>query len=75
MSNDKATIEALNALHGAVAKTLTDRIKDGTATAADIGAAIKFLKDNGVEQVANPGTPVANLAASLPFAGSDAYQQ
>jgi hypothetical protein len=70
-----ATKDALNALHAEVAKTLTARIKDGTATAADIQAAIKFLKDNNIEALAVPGSPTAGLAGaltdSLPFAGSD----
>lgn len=67
----KASIEALDELHGVVADTLTRRIRAGEATAADISAAIKFLKDNGIEQLAVAGSPIANLVASLPFAGSD----
>lgn len=44
----KATEEALSDLHGAVAEELTRRIAKNEASAADIGAAIKFLKDNSI---------------------------
>lgn len=40
---------ALGALHELVAKALMQRIQDGElCTAADINAAIKFLKDNNI---------------------------
>jgi hypothetical protein len=45
----KAPIDTLNALHGAVAKDLLDKILAGTATAQELQAAIKFLKDNHIE--------------------------
>lgn len=44
----KATEEALSNLHGAIAEELTRRITKNEASAADIGAAIKFLKDNSI---------------------------
>ncbi|WP_425486139.1 hypothetical protein [Achromobacter deleyi] len=44
----KATVEALSELHGVVARELTRRINADEASAADIGAAIKFLKDNNI---------------------------
>lgn len=67
----KATNEILNELHGALAKELMKRIKDGTASPADLNAARQFLKDNGIEAQAVPGSPLDNLAGSvlknLPF--------
>jgi len=44
----KATEAALSTLHGVVAAELTRRILESEASAADIGAAIKFLKDNHI---------------------------
>lgn len=49
----KATTEALQELHGVVAKSLKQRIdqdmEDNIPTdAATLGAAIKFLKDNNI---------------------------
>ena len=44
----KATTEALSELHGVIATELTRRIQSNEASAADIGAAIKFLKDNSI---------------------------
>lgn len=51
----KATEETLDALHGAVAQALLTRIENGEATAADIAAAAKFLKDNGVSRLLDKG--------------------
>lgn len=50
----RATDDALGALHGVVAKTLKEKIESGEYTAADMGNAIKFLKDNGIN--ADPDT-------------------
>lgn len=61
-----ASIEVMAALHGIVAQELMDRIKDGTATAADISNAIKFLKDNGVEARPDKNAAVASLASQFP---------
>lgn len=47
-SMSKASVDALADLHGAIASELTRRIKENEASAADIGAAIKFLKDNSI---------------------------
>lgn len=69
----KATTKELDSLHGLVAKELARKLKSGEYTAADLNVARQFLKDNGVEQAAIPGTPVHDLASSLPFAGADSY--
>ena len=63
----KATNDELDLLHGLVARELARKIKSGDFTAADLNVARQFLKDNGVEQAALPGTPVRSLADSLPF--------
>ena len=67
----KATPDIMNALHGVVAGELKKRIEDGSATAADISNAIKFLKDNGIEAdaLSNPG--VKSLARAFPEFGED----
>lgn len=48
----KATIDILEQLHGVVAQEFIDRIKSGEAKSADLSAAVKFLSDNGVKQIA-----------------------
>lgn len=73
MSN-KASFELLEALHSAVATDLLTKIQDGTATAAEISAAIKFLKDNGVEAIATNNNNVSRLFEALPFDDSDIKQ-
>lgn len=52
----RASENELGSLHGFVAAALSERIKDKElCTAADINAAIKFLKDNNIT-----ATPEAN---------------
>jgi hypothetical protein len=46
-----ASNDIMEQLHAAVAKALFKRIEDGEATAADLAAAAKFLKDNGVSRL------------------------
>ena len=70
MSN-KASAELLDALHGVVAEKLKARIMSGEATAADFGAAIKFLKDNGVEADPLKSPAVTSLADSMPDFNDD----
>lgn len=66
-----ATSDVLGRLHELVAEELTKRIKSGTATAADIGQAIKLLKDNNITAVPTGdnglGKLVGTLADRLPF--------
>ena len=76
MSNQgKATTNELDDLHGLIARELARKIKTGEYTAADLNVARQFLKDNHVEQAALPGTPIHDLASTLPFAGADSYTQ
>ncbi len=71
-----ASKEVMDALHSIVAKELSDRIKSGEATAADISNAIKFLKDNGIEAVMGKGGSIDSLARQFPtFGDEDEYPQ
>lgn len=47
----KATIEALEELHRAIARAFMERIENGEAKSADLAAAVKFLADNGIKQI------------------------
>lgn len=62
-----ASKDILDSLHDAVAKDLLAKINSGEASAAELTAAIKFLKDNGIESLPVSGTPMGNLVDSLPF--------
>ena len=44
----KATESQLSTLHNAIATHLTERIEGGEASAAEISAAISFLKNNNI---------------------------
>jgi len=61
----KATEAALSALHGVIAHELTRRITGGEATAADIGAAIKFLKDNAITASIEDNAALSELKQKL----------
>ncbi|QYD70155.1 hypothetical protein KZJ38_07570 [Paraburkholderia edwinii] len=61
----KATQEALSELHGVVAKELTRRINENEASAADIGAAIKFLKDNHITAAIEDNSHLKDLKKKL----------
>jgi hypothetical protein len=64
-------LEALENLHSQVAETLSDKLKSPDVTAADISAAIKFLKDNGIDAIPTKGSPLGNLADTVPFQPGD----
>lgn len=57
-----ASKDTLGALHALIAKELSERIENGTASAADISNAIKFLKDNGIEARPDLNKAVKSLA-------------
>jgi hypothetical protein len=60
--------QLLDLLHESVAKDLLSRVKSGEATAAELGVAVKFLKDNNAAlDVIHAESPMGNLLASLPF--------
>lgn len=62
-----ASKDMLDSLHRAVCEDLMAKIKSGEAKAADLAAAIKFLKDNGIEAIPVEGSPLGNLVDNLPF--------
>jgi len=53
-------------LHEAVAKTLLATVNSGEATAAEIQAAIKFLKDNNITSAIEAGNTLDTLKKALP---------
>ena len=61
-----ATTDILATLHNAVAEDLLSKVLGGEATAQELNAAIKFLKDNGIEALPVENSPLAELASSLP---------
>lgn len=62
----RASEDLLASLHNQVAKELVDRINSGEASTADLNAAIKFLKDNGIEATKEQSDALMNLAGKLP---------
>jgi hypothetical protein len=73
MSN-KASFDLLESLHNAVATELLQKVQSGEATAAELSAAIKFLKDNGVEAMPVGDNPISKLFHALPFEDADIQQ-
>lgn len=63
----RAKAEVLEDIHVSLAESLLKRIKDGSATAADLSVARQFLKDNGIEGNAANHAPLRELGATLPF--------
>lgn len=59
--------EILEELHTATAEELLTVIKSGNAAPGHFMAALRFLKENGVDAVAKPGSPMADLAKLVPF--------
>ncbi len=59
--------ENLEGLHAVVAKELLKRVKSGEASAAELSAAIKFLKDNGIDCYGKANETVSSLADTLDF--------
>ena len=58
----KASNDLLEMLHNAVAKDLLDKVESGEATAQELSAAIKFLKDNGIEATRETSKDLGKLA-------------
>jgi hypothetical protein len=61
-----ASEELLGLLHDAVASKLLAKVQSGEASPAEMSAAIKFLKDNGIEAIPTPSNHLGQLAKSLP---------
>lgn len=68
--------DALADLHVELTKDLTKRLKrkDG-ATAAELSVIRQFLKDNGIDALNEPGSPINELASNLPFSGEKDLQE
>lgn len=64
-------MDILSQLHSAIPKYILDKINDGSATAADLAVAVKFLKDNGVDCVASENPGVTSLAEGMQFPVGD----
>jgi len=64
MESEKKLLEEL---HSAMISDLLGKIRSGKATAADLGVARQFLKDNGIDVAAKAGAPILKLHESLPF--------
>lgn len=63
-------------LHSAVAKELLNRVKSGEASAAELGVAVRMLKDNNATLgVITTDHPLANLLETLPFEVSEHLNQ
>lgn len=59
--------ELLNRLHSSLIEVLIEKIKNGEASAGDLGVARQFLKDNGVDVSAKNSEPMLRLNEVLPF--------
>lgn len=59
--------KALEGLHTLLVQELLRKIQDGSATSADLNVARQMLKDNSIDCVSREGTPIQQLALTLPF--------
>ena len=66
MTNERATDEAFDELHGLLTTELINRIRSGTATTSDLKAAADWLAKNNVTGVAASGSPLEGLAGLIP---------
>ena len=62
-------------LHALLTTEITNRIKSGEATTADLRAAIDWLKANDITGVAVQGSPLAGLAGLIPELDFDEVQR
>lgn len=60
-----ASDKALGELHGLVARSLTSRLESGEFTAAELGAAISFLKNNNITADATDNVELRALSDQL----------
>lgn len=61
----RATEDLLGQLHGLIAEGFIEKFKSGEATSADYNAAIKFLKDNGINCVGRADESMNQLIDQL----------
>lgn len=62
----RASEDQFDLLHSLVTRELTQRIKSGEATTADLRAAIEWLSKNDITGVAVEGSPLSSLLGSIP---------
>lgn len=62
----RASEEAFEELHAILTQEITERIKSGQASTADLRAAIEWLKVNDITGVAIEGSPLAGLIGLIP---------
>jgi len=67
----KASEDILADLHSAVAKTLLKQVREPEPSAVMMNAAIKFLKDNGIEADIAHNPDLGKLAKALPMFDED----
>lgn len=65
MSSSDARL-VLNPMLSEMATLLRDRIKDKTATAADLSVARQLLRDNGVTAIPVKKSPLGQLVDEMP---------
>ena len=58
--------EKLEQLHEVLTQELLTRIQAGEAAPALLNVARQFLRDNGIESLALPGSPLNDLLSQLP---------
>ena len=71
----RAPEEAFEELHLLVTTEITNRIKSGEATTADLRAAIDWLKTNDISGVAMEGSPLSKLASIIPEVDPELVQR
>ena len=71
----RASESSFNELHGLLTSEFLNKIKSGTATTADLRAAIDWLKANNITGVVAEGSPLAGLVGVLPELTFDDVQE
>ena len=62
----KATEDKFNDLHNLVTDEFLKRVRSGEASTQDLKAACDWLKSNDISGVAYEGSPLDQLASSIP---------
>lgn len=63
--------KVLAELHEETINLLLGRIKDGSATAAELSVARSILRDNGINSTTHGNAPIAKLEMVMPFDEDD----
>lgn len=66
MASNMATEEQFELLHGILTQELINRLKSGTASTADLRAAIDWLAKNDITGCPVTDSPLASLAGLIP---------